>query len=166
MLPSTHTCGAPPLLIGLSKDRLSGRAILVSRSTISSRRLGQAVQNMNVLMGFPETGGLRQDRCSPEQLHPAVRGRHPTIAGDAFVAPNATLVGDVEIGGARQHLVRLRAARRSRADPRRRCTNVQDGTVVHVSSRDSGGTWIGDHVPIGHLALIHACRSRTAASSA
>jgi carbonic anhydrase/acetyltransferase-like protein (isoleucine patch superfamily) len=37
-------------------------------------------------------------------------------------------------------------------------TNVQDGTVVHVSSVANGATWIGEHVTIGHMALIHACR--------
>ncbi len=37
-------------------------------------------------------------------------------------------------------------------------TNVQDGTVVHVSSAKNGDTWIGERVTIGHMALIHACR--------
>src|SRR5690606_27614238 len=35
-------------------------------------------------------------------------------------------------------------------------TNIQDGTVVHVSHRD-GPTVIGDEVTVGHLALLHAC---------
>jgi carbonic anhydrase/acetyltransferase-like protein (isoleucine patch superfamily) len=35
-------------------------------------------------------------------------------------------------------------------------TNIQDGTVIHVSSTTQG-TYIGDDVTIGHLALIHAC---------
>jgi gamma-carbonic anhydrase len=35
--------------------------------------------------------------------------------------------------------------------------NIQDGTVVHVSSKLEEGTRIGANVTIGHMALIHAC---------
>jgi gamma-carbonic anhydrase len=86
------------------------------------------------------------------------RNHLPVIAPDAFVAPNATLIGDVEIGARaniwfgcilRGDLARIHVGA---------LTNVQDGTVVHVSSRPDGATWIGDHVTIGHMALIHACR--------
>ncbi len=74
------------------------------------------------------------------------------------MAPNATLVGDVEIG-ARANIWYACVLRGDLAPIRVGAgTNVQDGTVIHVSSRDNGGTWIGDHVTIGHLALIHACR--------
>src|SRR5262249_35789824 len=52
MLPSTHHVrGSNLCLIGLSKDRLSGRAILVSAiDNLVKGASGQAVQNMNVLM--------------------------------------------------------------------------------------------------------------------
>ncbi|HTZ80419.1 MAG TPA: N-acetyl-gamma-glutamyl-phosphate reductase [Stellaceae bacterium] len=66
-LPSTHHVrGSNLCLIGLSKDRLSGRAILVSAiDNLVKGASGQAVQNMNVLMGFPETDGLRQEPLYP-----------------------------------------------------------------------------------------------------
>jgi len=66
-LPSTHHVrGSNLCLIGLSKDRLSGRAILVSAiDNLVKGASGQAVQNMNVLMGFPETAGLRQAPLFP-----------------------------------------------------------------------------------------------------
>ncbi len=35
-------------------------------------------------------------------------------------------------------------------------TNIQDGTVVHVT-REKGPTIIGDNITIGHKALLHAC---------
>ncbi|MBI3453887.1 MAG: gamma carbonic anhydrase family protein [Rhodospirillales bacterium] len=85
------------------------------------------------------------------------RGRRPRIADDAFVAENATVIGDVEVG-ARANLwfgVVVRGDMRSIRIGAR--TNVQDGSVIHVSSRDGGETVIGDDVTIGHLALIHAC---------
>lgn len=34
-------------------------------------------------------------------------------------------------------------------------TNIQDGSVVHVSN--TGGTCIGHDVTVGHMALIHGC---------
>ena len=67
MLPSTHHVrGSNLCLIGLSKDRLSGRAILVSAiDNLVKGASGQAVQDMNVLMGIPETTGLRQEPLFP-----------------------------------------------------------------------------------------------------
>ncbi len=66
-LPSTHHVrGSNLCLIGLSRDRLSRRAILVSAiDNLVKGASGQAVQDMNVLMGFPETAGLRQEPLFP-----------------------------------------------------------------------------------------------------
>ena len=82
----------------------------------------------------------------------------PVIAADAFVARNATLIGQVEIG-ARANIWFGSVLRADLASIRvGALTNVQDGTVVHVSSVANGATWIGERVTIGHMALIHACR--------
>jgi carbonic anhydrase/acetyltransferase-like protein (isoleucine patch superfamily) len=83
-------------------------------------------------------------------------GITPKVAPDAFIAPTAAVIGDVEIGsetGIWFHcLVRgdmgiIRIGAR---------TNIQDGTIIHI---DSGGldTFIGDDVTVGHNAVIHAC---------
>ena len=86
------------------------------------------------------------------------RNHLPVVAPDAFVAANATLIGQVEIGARaniwfgcvlRGDLAAIHVGA---------LTNVQDGTVIHVSSVKDGDTWIGDGVTIGHMALIHACR--------
>ena len=85
------------------------------------------------------------------------RGLRPRLAADVFIAPGATLIGDVEIGAESSvwfacvvrgdvNVVRVGAG-----------SNLQDGTVIHVSRREGGATTIGDHVTIGHMALIHAC---------
>ncbi|MEK9723310.1 MAG: gamma carbonic anhydrase family protein [Rhodospirillaceae bacterium] len=84
------------------------------------------------------------------------RGHTPKIAGDAFIASTAVIIGDVEVGARSSvwyHCVvrgNLNAIRIG-AD-----TNIQDGTVIHVS-RNTYGTVIGDGVTAGHLCLIHAC---------
>ncbi len=84
------------------------------------------------------------------------RDKRPVIATDAFVAPTACVIGDVEIG-ARSSLWFAVVVRGDVNDVRIGTgTNVQDGTVIHVSST-AQGTTIGDDVTIGHLALVHAC---------
>jgi len=84
------------------------------------------------------------------------KGKMPKISTDAFVAPTATVIGDVEIDAetglwfgviVRGDMNVIRIGRR---------VNIQDATVVHVDSRKYG-TFIGDDVTIGHSAIIHAC---------
>ncbi|MHA1597377.1 MAG: gamma carbonic anhydrase family protein [Alphaproteobacteria bacterium] len=84
------------------------------------------------------------------------KGTTPKIAADAFVAPNATIIGDVEIGsqtGIWFNCVLRGDVNEIRIGAR---TNIQDGTIVHVAHKVQG-TIIGDDVTIGHMALIHAC---------
>ncbi len=80
----------------------------------------------------------------------------PRIAADAFVAPGAIVIGDVEMAEgsslwcncvARGDVEAIRIGARS---------NVQDGTIVHA---DPGfPALIGADVAIGHGAIIHGCR--------
>lgn len=82
--------------------------------------------------------------------------KHPVIAPDAFVAPNATVIGDTEIGA--RSSVWFGCILRGDVNTIRvgSDTNIQDGTVVHVT-RAKFGTVIGSGVTIGHLALVHGC---------
>jgi gamma-carbonic anhydrase len=84
------------------------------------------------------------------------RGIVPTIAGDVFVAPTASVIGDVEIGAGSgiwfSAVVRgdtncIRIGER---------TNLQDGAVIHG---DPGpfSTHIGSEVVVGHGAILHGC---------
>ncbi len=73
-----------------------------------------------------------------------------------FIAENATILGDVEIGD--DSSVWFNAVIRADLDRVTigRKTNVQDNSVIHV---DEGfPTEIGDRVTIGHSAVIHGCR--------
>lgn len=86
------------------------------------------------------------------------KGIEPKIHPSAFIAENAVIIGDVEIGAdssvwygcvVRGDVNRIRIGSR---------TNVQDGTVIHVSrAQFDGPTIIGDEVTIGHGAMIHGC---------
>lgn len=90
-------------------------------------------------------------------------GKVPQIDPSAFVAPSATLIGDVELGPEssiwygcvlRGDMNRIRIGAR---------TNLQDGTVVHVDPPRRGGppegfpALIGNDVLVGHLAMVHGC---------
>lgn len=82
--------------------------------------------------------------------------RTPQVDPDAYIAPGATLIGDVVLGA--RSSVWYRAV--LRADIERieiGCgTNLQDGVIVHLAS--DLGVQVGDHVTVGHGAILHACR--------
>jgi len=52
--------------IGVAADRIAGRAIIVSTlDNLTKGASGQAVQNMNLVLGFPETAGIDQPPMFP-----------------------------------------------------------------------------------------------------
>ena len=65
--PSTHDVrGSNHCLIGVFADRVDGRAIVISAiDNLVKGASGQAVQNMNVMCGLPETAGLEQEALFP-----------------------------------------------------------------------------------------------------
>lgn len=85
-----------------------------------------------------------------------VKGIYPSIPDNCFVADNATIVGDVELGEACS--VWFNAVVRGDVNSIRigKCTNIQDGVVVHCTY-ETAATVIGDYVNIGHNALVHGC---------
>lgn len=77
------------------------------------------------------------------------------VARTAFIAPDAAVIGGVEIGDCasvwyqcvlRGDINRIRVGERS---------NLQDGVIVHVS--DNCEAIVGERVSVGHRAIIHAC---------
>ena len=82
-------------------------------------------------------------------------GANPVIASDAYVAPNATVLGKVSIGSGSsiwfQSVVRADINEIRIGSE----TNIQDGSVLHVADRY--GLSIGNQVSCGHRAILHAC---------
>ncbi|TRW14115.1 gamma carbonic anhydrase family protein [Glacieibacterium frigidum] len=83
-------------------------------------------------------------------------GAYPQVADDVFIAAGAQVIGNVSIGAGasiwfncvlRGDVMPIAVGARS---------NIQDGTVVHVS-RGTHGTVIGSDCLIGHMAMIHRC---------
>ena len=66
-MPQTrHVRGSNMTFISVAKDRIAGRAIIgAALDNLTKGASGQAVQNMNLMLGFPETMGLEQVALFP-----------------------------------------------------------------------------------------------------
>ncbi|HEY3316192.1 MAG TPA: gamma carbonic anhydrase family protein, partial [Bacillota bacterium] len=96
----------------------------------------------------------REDQPADGRFEP-FEGHRPSVESPSYVAPTARLIGRVRAG---QHTsvwpgVVLRGDHESITIGRG--TNIQDNTVVHPDPGEP--VRIGDHVTIGHGAVIHAC---------
>lgn len=80
----------------------------------------------------------------------------PKIGEGTFVAPNASLIGDVEVG--RNCSIWFNTVVRGDVMPIRIGdeTNIQDGTIVHGTYKKCGTT-IGQRVTVGHGVILHGC---------
>lgn len=83
-------------------------------------------------------------------------GIKPKIHPEAWIAENAVIIGDVEIGAGtsiwyntviRGDLNQIRIAEN---------VNIQDGAILHVES-DGGPCIIGNRVTVGHQSIVHGC---------
>jgi carbonic anhydrase/acetyltransferase-like protein (isoleucine patch superfamily) len=84
------------------------------------------------------------------------RGTHPRIHPTAFIEESAQVIGDVHVGEeasvwfnsvVRGDVFYIRIGNR---------TNVQDGTVIHVST-GTHATVLEDEVTVGHNVTLHGC---------
>jgi carbonic anhydrase/acetyltransferase-like protein (isoleucine patch superfamily) len=85
-----------------------------------------------------------------------VLDKHPQFGENCFVAPNATIVGDVVIGN--ECSIWFNAVVRGDVHYIRmgNKVNVQDGAVIHCTYQKNP-TNIGNNVSIGHNAIVHGC---------
>jgi carbonic anhydrase/acetyltransferase-like protein (isoleucine patch superfamily) len=84
-------------------------------------------------------------------------GKAPRVGDGTFLADNAVLVGDVEVGarssiwfGAvlRGDVFHIRVGDE---------TSIQDNAVIHVT-HGQHATVVGSHVTVGHSVTLHGCR--------
>ncbi len=86
----------------------------------------------------------------------SVRGFTPKYGKDCFLAENATLIGDVELGD--ECTVWFTAVVRGDVNYIK-CgnrVNIQDGAIIH-GTYEKAATDIGNNVSIGHRAMVHGC---------
>lgn len=81
--------------------------------------------------------------------------RQPSLGRDTWVAPNATIIGDVRLGD--NASIWWNAVLRGDNDTITigAGSNIQDGSVLHV---DEGvPLTLGANVTVGHLVMLHGC---------
>ncbi|MCK5775940.1 MAG: gamma carbonic anhydrase family protein, partial [Bacteroidales bacterium] len=85
-----------------------------------------------------------------------VKGLVPKIAENCFIAPNATIVGDVEI--AEDCSIWFNAVIRGDVHYIKigKNVNIQDGAIIHCTYKKAPVN-IGNNVSIAHNAIIHGC---------
>lgn len=85
-----------------------------------------------------------------------VNGVYPTFGKDCFIAPNATVVGDVQTGN--NCSIWFNAVIRGDVNSIRLGSkvNVQDGVIIHATYEKTK-VIIGNNVSIGHNAIVHGC---------
>jgi len=85
-----------------------------------------------------------------------VEGKHPQFGNNCFIAPNATVVGNVMMGDdcsvwfntvVRGDVNFIKIGNK---------VNIQDGACIHCTYQKYGTT-IGNNVSIGHNAIVHGC---------
>lgn len=85
-----------------------------------------------------------------------IKGVHPRYGKNCFIAENATLVGDVEMGDhcslwfntvvrGDVHYIKIGNN-----------VNIQDGAIIHCTYKKAPVN-IGNHVSIAHGAIVHGC---------
>jgi carbonic anhydrase/acetyltransferase-like protein (isoleucine patch superfamily) len=85
-----------------------------------------------------------------------VCGKSPGIPESCYIAPNCTIVGDVQMG--EDCSVWFQAIVRGDVHFIRigKKVNIQDGAIIHCTYQKSP-TIIGNNVSIGHRAIVHGC---------
>lgn len=91
----------------------------------------------------------------PEPLIIPIRGRAPQLHPESWVAPNASLIGQVSL--AARASVWYSATLRAEAEPIEIGvdTNIQDGVTIHVDKEFP--VRVGARVSVGHNAVLHGC---------
>jgi carbonic anhydrase/acetyltransferase-like protein (isoleucine patch superfamily) len=85
-----------------------------------------------------------------------VKGIEPKWGDQCYIAPNATIVGDVVMGN--NCSVWFNAVIRGDVNSITigNDSNIQDGAVIHATYQKAA-TFIGNRVSVGHNAIVHGC---------
>ncbi len=85
----------------------------------------------------------------------SLRGFSPTVAPDAFVAPDAQLIGRVSVGAEASVWYQVVARADLNVITIGERTNIQDGAILHLE--DDQPCTVGREVVVGHRAVLHGC---------
>ncbi|CAO2828110.1 unnamed protein product [Amaranthus hypochondriacus] len=133
-----------------------GRAIYTVGFWI--RETGQAIDRLGCRL---QGNYYFQEQLSRHRTLMNVFDKRPIVDKEAFVAPSASVIGDVQIG----HGSSIWYGCVLRGDVNSISigsgTNIQDNSLVHVAKSNLAGkvlpTIVGDNVTVGHSAILHGC---------
>ncbi len=86
----------------------------------------------------------------------SVKGKNPSFGKNCYIADNATIVGEVNMGN--DCSIWFNAVIRGDVNSIQigNKVNIQDGAIIHCTYQKAA-TIIGSNVSIGHRALVHGC---------
>ncbi|XP_074565220.1 gamma carbonic anhydrase 1, mitochondrial-like [Curcuma longa] len=133
-----------------------GRAIYTVGFWI--RETGQAIDRLGSRL---QGNYLFQEQISRHRTLMNVFDKVPNVHKDAFVAPSASVIGDVQVGQGSSIWYGCVLRGDVNSIHVGSGTNIQDNSLVHVAKSNLSGkvlpTIIGDNVTIGHSAVLHGC---------
>eukprot|EP00262_Sarcandra_glabra_P007171 TRINITY_DN197_c0_g1_i2.p1 TRINITY_DN197_c0_g1~~TRINITY_DN197_c0_g1_i2.p1 ORF type:complete len:273 (-),score=52.28 TRINITY_DN197_c0_g1_i2:258-1076(-) len=122
------------------------------------RETGQAIDRLGCRL---QGNYYFQEQLSRHRTLMNLYDKVPNVDKDAFVAPSASVIGDVQIG--RGSSIWYGCVLRGDVNSISvgSGTNIQDNSLVHVAKSNISGkvlpTIIGDSVTVGHSAVLHGC---------
>ncbi|GFQ03231.1 gamma carbonic anhydrase 1 mitochondrial [Phtheirospermum japonicum] len=122
------------------------------------RETGQALDRLGSRL---QGSYLFQEQVSRHRTLMNVFDKVPVVDKNAFVAPSASIVGDVYVGPSSSIWYGCTLRGDANNISIGAGTNIQDNSLVHVAKSNLGGkvlpTLIGDNVTVGHSAVLHGC---------
>ncbi|KAL0332902.1 UNVERIFIED_CONTAM: Gamma carbonic anhydrase 1, mitochondrial [Sesamum calycinum] len=122
------------------------------------RETGQALDRLGSRL---QGNYFFQEQLSRHRTLMNVFDKVPMVDKDAFVAPSASILGDVHVG--RGSSIWYGCVLRGDVNSISigSGTNIQDNSLVHVAKSNLSGKvlpiLIGDNVTVGHSAVLHGC---------
>jgi carbonic anhydrase/acetyltransferase-like protein (isoleucine patch superfamily) len=86
-----------------------------------------------------------------------VNGKEPIFGANCFIAPNATIVGDVTCGDECSFWFNAVVRGDVNSITLGNKVNIQDGAVIHCTYQKTK-TILGNNVSVGHNAIVHGCK--------
>lgn len=122
------------------------------------RETGQALDRLGSRL---QGNYFFQEELSRHRTLMNVFDKVPVVHKDAFVAPSASLVGDIHVGSGSSIWYGCVLRGDANSISIGSGTNIQDNSLVHVAKSNLSGkvlpTIVGDNVTIGHSAVLHGC---------
>ncbi|XP_047971511.1 gamma carbonic anhydrase 1, mitochondrial-like [Salvia hispanica] len=122
------------------------------------RETGQALDRLGSRL---QGNYLFQEQLSRHRTLMNLFDKAPSVAKNAFVAPNASLTGEVYVGPSSSIWYGCVVRGDVNSVSIGAGTNIQDNSLIHVAKSNIAGkvlpVHIGDNVTVGHSAVLHSC---------